>query len=75
MPTKDEYTKMKPFSTPNIVFEKSPVLFSVNNFNNQIPLIEKVYRKVSRKGKTLGKIKTNADKILSSLKKKPHGRK
>ena len=70
MPTKDKYIDMKPFSTPNIVFEKSSVVFPVNNFNNQIPIREEIYRKVSRKGKTLGKIKTNADKMLSSLKKK-----
>ena len=55
-PTKDEYIDMKPFSTPNIEFEKSPVLFSVNHFNNKIPIREAIYRNVSRKGKTLGKI-------------------
>ena len=70
MLNKDKGTNMKHCGTPNIVFEKFPFLFSVNNFSNQIPIMGEVYRKVSRKGKTLGKLKTNLDKILSSLKKK-----
>ena len=51
-PTKDEYIDINPFSTPNIVFEKSPDLFSLSEIATKYPSRRQFIERYQKKGKT-----------------------